>query len=342
MSNRPIEVVKVSKTFRKVTKKKWGFRPIERETTHALKGVSLAVEEGEILGLLGPNGAGKTTLVKIMSTIVLPDEGYAKIMGHDVVRQATEARRSFGATIGGGERSVYWKLTGLENLMFFGRLYGLSKAKANERALELLSLMELTEKKDIRVEDWSTGMRMKLNVARALVADPPVLLLDEPTLGLDPKFARDLRDFIKRKLQKEDQKSILLTTHYMAEADELCDRIALINRGEIVRVAPPVTLKQEVAEEEVILVKVKGNVAPTVFAESGVENIMITAANGTTSLRIPTPTKESADTLYSVLGVLRAEKLIPLNVEVQQPTLEDAFIRLTGARLDDDTNVSTN
>jgi ABC-2 type transport system ATP-binding protein len=168
-----------------------------------------------------------------------------------------------------------------------------------------------------------------------------VLLLDEPTLGLDPKFARDLRNFIKHKLQKEDQKAILLTTHYMAEADELCDRIALINRGEIVRVAPPVTLKQEVDEEEVILVKVKGDVAPTMFAESGVENIMITAANGTTSLRIPTPTKESADTLYSVLGVLRAEKLIPLNVEVQQPTLEDAFIRLTGARLDD-TNVSAN
>ncbi|MFW9916276.1 MAG: ABC transporter ATP-binding protein [Candidatus Thorarchaeota archaeon] len=342
MPNRPIEVVKVSKTFRKVTKKKWGFRPIERETTDALKGVSLAVEEGEILGLLGPNGAGKTTLVKVLSTIVLPDEGYARIMGHDVVRQATEARRNFGATIGGGERSVYWKLTGLENLMFFGRLYGLSKAKANDRALELLSLMELTEKKDIQVEDWSTGMRMKLNVARALVADPPVLLLDEPTLGLDPKFARDLRHFIKYKLQKEDQKSILLTTHYMAEADELCDRIALINRGEVVRVAPPAALKQEVAEEEVILVKVKGNVVPTMFAESGVENVLISAVNGTSSLRIPTPTKESADTLYSVLGVLRAKKLTPLNVEVQQPTLEDAFIRLTGARLDDDTDVSAN
>ncbi|MFX0114560.1 MAG: ATP-binding cassette domain-containing protein [Candidatus Hodarchaeota archaeon] len=335
MPDHTIEVEGISKTFVKVTKKKWGFRPIERETTHALKSVSLVVNEGEILGLLGPNGAGKTTLVKVLSTIVLPDAGSAKIMGYDVVRQATEARRSFGATIGGGERSVYWKLTGIENLIFFGRLYGLSKTKANARAIELLELMALSEKKNIRVEDWSTGMKMKLNVARALVADPPVLLLDEPTLGLDPKFARDLRNFIKYKLQKEDQKSILLTTHYMAEADELCDRIALINRGDIVRIAPPSSLKQEIADEEVILVKVKGNVTSTILADYGVEKVVITAANGTTNLRIPTPTKESADTLYSVLGALREKKLVPLNVEVKQPTLEDAFIKLTGARLDE-------
>jgi ABC-2 type transport system ATP-binding protein len=331
-----IEVEGVSKTFVKVTKKKWGFRPIERETTHALKSVSLAVEEGEILGLLGPNGAGKTTLVKILSTIVLPDEGRAKIMGYDVVRQSTDARRSFGATIGGGERSVYWKLSGMENLIFFGRLYGLSKAKAKERSLELLELMELMEKRNIRVEDWSTGMKMKLNLSRALIADPPVLLLDEPTLGLDPKFARAIRDFIKEKLQKEGRKSILLTTHYMAEADALCDRIALINRGEIIRTAPPELLKQEVAGEEVINVKIRGNnVEPGLFAEHGVENVLITAANGTTSLKFQTTTEKSADTLYSVLGALRAKQLVPLQVEVQQPTLEDAFIRLTGASLSD-------
>ena len=325
----PIETENISKTFIKNTGS-FLKRNRKKIKVHALKNVSLQIEPGEIFGLLGPNGAGKTTLVKILTTIIIPDSGTAKVNGYDVVKQSKHARASFGATIGGGERSTYWKMTGLENLNFFGRMYGLTKDEAIKRGLQLLEDMQLLEKKNERVENYSTGMRMKLNFARALISDPPVLIFDEPTLGLDPSFARDLRLYIKNKLQKEDKKTILLTTHYMEEADQLSDRVALIDKGKIIELATPNVLKKSIQEDEVIIITTKEPYEDGLLEKfEGVSKVI--QEKESRNLRIHC--KNSSEIMLPILEYLKKDNVQIENLTVKQPTLEDAFIRLTGKGL---------
>src|SRR5437762_5952235 len=198
----------------------------------AVRGISFAVEPGELFGLLGPNGAGKTTTIKMLVTLLIPTGGSARVLGYDVVKDAQAVRKRVGYVFG-GERGVYERLSGLDNLRYFAELYGVPPREQKNRIESLLELVGLKGREKERVEGYSRGMRQRLHIARGLLHDPPVVFLDEPTIGVDPVGARDLRATIAA--LTDGGKTVLLTTHYMFEADSLCHRIAVINKGKIGR-----------------------------------------------------------------------------------------------------------
>ena len=212
----------------------------KKVTVEALKGVSFTVSEGEIFGLLGPNGAGKTTTIKILTTLLAPTTGEARIFGHKCFGEERFIRDKINF-IFGGERGLYWRLSAYENLQYFGDIYKVSGKVLKERIPRLIKLVGLEGREHEKVESFSKGMKQRLQIARGLINDPRILFLDEPTIGLDPIGAKDLRNIILA--LKEEGKTILLTTHYMYEADELCDRIALINHGEIIDIGTSKQLK---------------------------------------------------------------------------------------------------
>lgn len=204
-----------------------------REVTHteALKGIDLTVERGAIFGLLGPNGAGKTTLTKILSTLLLPTRGQAFVLGHDVVREAEWLRPRMGLVLG-GERGLYNRISARENLRYFADLYGVPRSERDRRIDEVLTRVDLQWAADRRVEEYSRGMKQKLHLARGILHRPEILFLDEPTIGLDPKSARETRKLVRSLVA--DGVTIFLTTHYMFEAEELCPRLAVLSKGRIV------------------------------------------------------------------------------------------------------------
>src|SRR5438093_9634941 len=221
----------------------------------AVKGVSFEIEKGELFGLLGPNGAGKTTTIKMLITLLIPTGGSARVLGLDVVRQAREVRRRIGYVFG-GERGVYERLSGYDNLRYFAELYGVPAREQKRRIEELLELVGLTGREHERAEGYSRGMKQRLHVARGLLRDPEVLFLDEPTIGLDPVGAREVRATIASLTAAG--KTVLLTTHYMFEADALCDRIAVITQGKIVAEGTPSDLKSIVADRTVVEIETFG------------------------------------------------------------------------------------
>jgi ABC-2 type transport system ATP-binding protein len=232
MSGRAIEVEGLTKVFNR--------------SLVAVDHISFNVERGEIFGFLGPNGAGKTTTIKMLCTLLLPTEGKAEVDSFDVVRQADEVRKKIGVVT---EKLVaYDALTPLENLTVFGRLYGMDSGVLKRRSEELLKLVDLWDFRKSRVGNFSSGMRQRLNVVRALIHDPEIIFLDEPTIGLDPTTAHNIRELVKR-LNKEGKKTILLTTHYMDEADRLSDRIGIIDYGKIVALDTPKNLKAPLGPE---------------------------------------------------------------------------------------------
>ncbi len=222
-----IETRGVSRVFD--SRKGFLFREVSH--TEALKGVDLTVEQGSIFGLLGPNGAGKTTLTKILSTLLLPTGGRALVLGHDVVTDAEWLRPRIGLVLG-GERGLYNRISGRENLRYFADLYGLPTSERERRIDEILARVDLSSAADRRVEEYSRGMKQKLHLARGILHRPQVLFLDEPTIGLDPKSARETRKLVRSLVA--DGVTIFLTTHYMFEAEELCPELAILSRGRIV------------------------------------------------------------------------------------------------------------
>ncbi len=208
-----------------------GFLFREKTRTEALKGVDLVVERGAIFGLLGPNGAGKTTFTKILSTLLLPTSGTALVLGHSVTKETAWLRPRMGLVLG-GERGLYNRVSGRENLRYFADLYGVPIAERERRIGEVLERVGLTDAADRRTEEYSRGMKQKLHIARGILHRPEILFLDEPTIGLDPKSARETRKLIRSLVS--DGVTIFLTTHYMFEAEELCPRIAILSRGRIV------------------------------------------------------------------------------------------------------------
>jgi ABC-2 type transport system ATP-binding protein len=221
----------------------------------AVAGVSFEVADGELFGLLGPNGAGKTTTIKMLITLLIPTSGSASVLGYDVVREAREVRKRIGYVFG-GDRGLYERLSALDNLRYFAELYAVPPAEQKRRIAELLDLVGLAGREKERVEGYSRGMRQRLHIARGLLHDPPVVFLDEPTIGVDPVGARELRRTIAG--LTEAGKTVLLTTHYMFEADDLCDRMAVIAKGEIVAEGTAQDLKAIVADRTVIEIETFG------------------------------------------------------------------------------------
>lgn len=212
----------------------------------ALDGVSLTVAPGTMFGLLGPNGAGKTTLLRLVSTLLAPSAGRIAVLGFDTVRQPHAVRQRIGVVLG-GERSVYWRLTGRENLLYAGALHDLPAVVAEQRADELLQMVDLGERADDLVERYSTGMRARLALARAMVHDPPLLLLDEPGAGLDPQATGALRGLLSR-LTRDRTRTVVIATHNMVEVERLCDVVGVLDRGRLVALGSPDALKERCAE----------------------------------------------------------------------------------------------
>ena len=308
--------------------------PDRRERFRAVDGVDLRVERGEIFGVLGPNGAGKTTTMKMLATLLEPTAGSARILGLDVVRQAREVRRRMGAVLSDG-RSLYWKLTARENLEYFAALYHVPSGEQRDRIDRVLAAVKLDDRADDYVERYSTGMRQRLVLARALLPDPELLLLDEPTVGLDPQSARDLRDRV-RELQGQGR-TVLLTTHYMEEADQLCDRIAIVDHGRIVALDTPAGLKRTIGATEVVHLEVAGR--DDTPLDGGLlrrlerEGQVAHQEHRDGTLAVTVHSKSARDFVPAAFDAARAEGATILHVEVVPVTLEDVFISLTGRAL---------
>ncbi len=292
----------------------------------AVDDISFDVRPGELFGLLGPNGAGKTTTVKMLTTLLIPTSGTARIEGLDVVEDAESLRSRIGF-IFGGERGLYWRLSGIDNLRYFASLYHVEPEVARKRIPFLLEMVGLADRGQEKVEGYSRGMKQRLHIARTLIHDPEVLFLDEPTIGLDPVGARELRVVI-RNLQSEE-KTILLTTHYMFEADSLCQRIGVIDKGRIIALDSPEGLKKHVQDLSVIELEVFGvpqEVLEKLRAQPYVDTVSVENRDQRQALLVHSARgAEAVPDLLSTLDGVRVGR-----VNVREPTLEDAYVRLVG------------
>ena len=294
----------------------------------AVDDISFDIDHGELFGLLGPNGAGKTTTVKMLTTLLIPTAGTATVMGLDVVRQAEEVRKRIGF-IFGGERGLYWRLSGIDNLRYFASLYGVDPDVSKKRIPFLLDLVGLQGRGEEKVDAYSRGMKQRLHVARTLLHDPEVLFLDEPTIGLDPVGAREFRQVILN--LHSEKKTILLTTHYMFEADVLCDRLAVINHGRIIALDTPRGLKSKVQDMNVVEVETFGMPEDTLNALQAlpfIDSLSVEDHDQRQLLLIQT--SRGAEAVPDVLAALDGLKVG--RVIVREPTLEDAYVRLVGGK----------
>jgi ABC-2 type transport system ATP-binding protein len=318
------------------TRRRWPFgRRQPLATFTAVKGVDLKIRRGEIFGLLGPNGAGKSTTIRMLCTLLEPTSGTARVNGFDLVREANDVRRSLG-TLLAGERSIYWKLTGRENLEYFAALYHIPPSAARHRVDELIERMELKERSGELVEKYSTGMKQRVAIAKALLSRPPILLLDEPTLGLDPQAARRLRELIAD--LKQEGHTILLTTHYMEEADQLSDRIGIIDAGKVIALDTPEGLKRRIDQSEVIRLELTGwhdDLAGTLKGIPGIDNVAARRQDEAGLWEVSLQTRDSRRALPRIVEGLSGNGTRLVNMNVVKPSLEDVFIHLTGRALRD-------
>ena len=306
-----IDARDVTKTFRSG----W----LRRRETHALRGVSLAVPRGAIWGLLGPNGAGKTTLLSILATLLTPDGGSVTVLGHDVLREAAALRHRLN--MASGRPSFLWSLRVDEIIAFYGRLYGLHGAALRRRVDELVALYELVPFRRVQYSELSTGLKQRVALAKSLVNDPELLFLDEPTLGLDPDVSVRVRQHIAR-LRREHGITIVLTTHYMREAEELCDEIAFIKAGRIPARGTSGELKRRIRLGEVIALKLDPATVPWLAEAPGV--LRCVAADGWVECTVD----EAEKRLPGLLRALHADGVVVKNVQVREPDLEEVFVEL--------------
>ena len=292
----------------------------------ALRGVDLSIRRGELFGLLGPNGAGKTTMVKILTTLLLPTSGTAKVLGLDVVEDEWALRRRIGFVFG-GERGLYWRLSGLDNLRYFADLYRVPPEVASKRIPMLLERLGLAGRERERVELYSRGMKQRLHLARGLLNDPEVLFLDEPTIGLDPVGARDLRVIVRE--LSDAGTTIFLTTHYMFEADAICDRIGVIKAGEIVAEGTPNSIKTVVKDQGIVEFEVVGMPHERIAglrALPGVSSVAV--AEHDLAQLVTVHCARPADVMTQLGVVLDGMRLD--RISSREPTLEDAYVQLIG------------
>jgi ABC-2 type transport system ATP-binding protein len=304
-------------------------RKDELKTRVALSDVCLAVPCGELFGLLGPNGAGKTTLIKILTTLLAPSSGAACVAGYDVARYPQLVRPHINM-VSGGESSGYGLLTVRENLWMFAQFYGISSAEAGRRIAHLMDVVKMTDRLHTKSSQLSTGLRQKMNIARGFLTDPKVLFLDEPTLGLDVEASRDARAFVRRWVDEDATRTVLLTTHYMAEAEELCDRVAIINAGRVLACDTPAALKRRLQRDAIFHLETTPLTDADVSAFAalgGVRNVVHRHKDGGASVELRLEEERS---LVRAIGVLESRGIHLTNLTKREPTLEDVFVDLVG------------
>jgi len=315
-----IEVEDVTRRYRSRT----GTFRRRATVVEALRGVSFTVERGELFGLLGPNGAGKTTMIKILTTLLLPTSGSARVLGFDVRREARRIRGRVGYVFG-GDRGLYDRLSALDNLRYFADLYRVAPRDRRARIDSLLELVELKGRERERVETYSRGMKQRLHIARGLLHDPELLFLDEPTIGLDPLGARELRETIAA--LHDAGKTILLTTHYMYEADALCERIAVIANGSFVATGTPLDLKAVVGDNTIVEIETFGIRDETIERLRkipGVKGVGVETRDQAQVLLVQSAV--GADVVRALLNELA--DAVTGKVVTREPTLEDAYVEL--------------
>ena len=303
----------------------------KRERFRAVDGIDLIVEPAEIFGLLGPNGAGKTTTMKMLATLLIPTSGTIRVLGIDPLMRPREVRARLGAMLS-GERSLYMKLTGRENLEYFAALYHVPPGETKARIEKVLAAAKLADRADDYVERYSTGMRQRLALARALLPDPPLVVLDEPTVGLDPQASRDLRDRVRE--LKTQGRTVLLTTHYMEEADQLCDRVAIIDHGRIVALDTPAALKRTIRAEEVVHLEISlDGDESAVIDRLGRSATVARSERSNGTLTVTAHCASARDFVPAAFDAARSTGTTIHHVEVVPVTLEDVFLALTGRAL---------
>ena len=287
----------------------------------AVDSINFEIKKGEIFGFLGPNGAGKTTTINMLCTLMKPTGGGATVCGYNIIKQANEVRECIGIVF--QDTTLDDQLTARENLELHGRLYGLKKSKMEKRIDEVLGLVELNDRANSIVKTFSSGMQRRLEIARGLIHYPQFLFLDEPTLGLDPQTRKHVWDYII-KLKKEREITIFLTTHYMEEADELCDRVAIIDHGKIIALDTPKNLKDGLGGDTIILDISEDDVekAKKVFKKAKIFESQVLLS-----------VKNAGREIKKVLEKAKKKKIEVIEANIRKPTLNDVFLNLTGRRI---------
>ncbi len=311
-----------------------GGKKTEPRSLLALNDINLEIRPGELIGLLGPNGAGKTTLIKILTTLLAPTTGNAWVAGYDVVAAPEKVRPRINM-VSGGEASGYGLLTVRENLWMFSQFYGLPSSVANRNIKHLLEVVGLADRMNTRSSDLSTGLRQKMNIVRGFMTDPDVLFLDEPTLGLDVGASREVRHFIRSWVDNNPTRTLMLTTHYMVEADELCDRVAIINQGRVLACDSPSNLKRNLHQQAIFHLEISplnGTVATQKFSSlPGVMNVVHNPQDGFDVLDLILDEEQA---LTGVVNTLNSSNVRLLNLQKNEPSLEDVFVKLVGQSME--------
>lgn len=327
-----IQTINLTKTFKSKNSSETAFFKRKTVSVNAIDNLNIEIKKGELFGLLGPNGAGKTTLVKMLCTLLPPDGGTALINGYDVIKEPMKVKQSLGTLFSVGERGFFWRLNGYRNLEFFASIYNVPRQKRHERILEVMKLVGLENSAFDLYQRYSGGMKRKLSLARTLLPDPPVILLDEPTTGLDVISSRNIREFVKKTVE-ESGKTVLYTTHYIEEAAQICNRIGILKQGKIVACDTPGALRAKIKKEELIYLLLED------ITESQVEQLrsligVITLTENSENDLAPNQQGlcvelKNVDQLTSIFDFLFKQKIKLVNFKREEPTLEDAFIELT-------------
>jgi ABC-2 type transport system ATP-binding protein len=329
-----IQTINLTKTFKTKVPESQRGRLARKRTiaVNAVDNLNLTIEKSQLFGLLGPNGAGKTTLVKMLCTLLPPDSGTAKVGGYDIVSEQMQVKRSLGTLFSVGERGFFWRLNGYRNLEFFAAIYNVPRQKRHDRILEVLKLVGLEKNAFDLYQKYSGGMKRKLSLARTLLPDPPVLLLDEPTVGLDVVASRNIRDFVQQTV-KETGKTVLYTTHYIEEAAQICTQIGIMRRGQLIACDTPDDIRRMIKTSELVNIVVeqispeqtqKLENLPSVNKVS--ENSDYTVGNQKGfCLQL-----KAIDQVPAIFDFLYKENIKLMDFRREEPSREDAFIELTG------------